>query len=202
MRLFDSFLSTLGFAEAHTEELGSQASFRSKWKVFLFNQTNYLAPIQRTGAARNNRYFARSWRIIYPTKLNIEGALRLAGPATDFGASAAVPVGGPGHVRTSTIPPAYGRSLASLAPGFAGVTTLRMALFEKRYHIGTMSTFLTVLLVLAMLGVLGVLGVGVATMIRGGNPRLSNKMMQLRVVMQGAALLILALLMLLAAGGR
>ena len=93
-------------------------------------------------------------------------------------------------------------SLVALAPGFAGVTTLRMALFEKRYHIGTMSTFLTVLLVLAMLGVLGVLGVGVATMIRGGNPRLSNKMMQLRVVMQGAALLILALLMLLAAGGR
>ena len=78
---------------------------------------------------------------------------------------------------------------------------MRMALSEKRYHIGTMSTFLTVLLVLAMLGVLGVLGVGVATMIRGGNPRLSNKMMQLRVVMQGAALLILALLM-LAAGGR
>jgi hypothetical protein len=65
-----------------------------------------------------------------------------------------------------------------------------------------MSTFLTVLLVLAMLGVLGVLGVGVVTMIRGGNPRLSNKMMQMRVIMQGAALLILAPLMLLAAGGR
>ncbi len=61
-----------------------------------------------------------------------------------------------------------------------------------------MSTFLTVLLVLAMLGVLGVLGVGVATMIRGGNPRLSNRMMQARVVMQGVALLLLALLMLLA----
>jgi hypothetical protein len=53
-----------------------------------------------------------------------------------------------------------------------------------------------------MLGVLGVLGVGVATMIRGGNPRLSNKMMQMRVGMQAAALLILGLLMLLAAGGH
>jgi len=61
-----------------------------------------------------------------------------------------------------------------------------------------MTTFLTLLLVLAMLGVLGVLGMGVATMIRGGNPRLSNRFMQARVVMQGVALLVLALLMLLA----
>src|SRR5205085_4221018 len=66
-----------------------------------------------------------------------------------------------------------------------------------RYHIRAMSTFLTVLLVLAMLGVLGVLGVGVATMIRGGNPRLSNKLMQGRVVMQAVALVLLALLMML-----
>ena len=61
-----------------------------------------------------------------------------------------------------------------------------------------MSTFLTLLLVLAMLGVLGVLGMGVATMIRGGNPRLSNRFMQARVAMQAAALVLLALLMLLA----
>jgi NADH:ubiquinone oxidoreductase subunit 6 (subunit J) len=65
-----------------------------------------------------------------------------------------------------------------------------------------MTTFLTGLLVVAMLGVLGVLGVGVATMIRGGNPRLSNKMMQARVVMQAVALALLALLMMLAAGGH
>lgn len=64
-----------------------------------------------------------------------------------------------------------------------------------------MTTFLTVLLVLAMLGVLGVLGFGVVTMIRGGNPRLSNKLMQGRVAFQAAALVLLALLMLLA-GGR
>ncbi len=60
-----------------------------------------------------------------------------------------------------------------------------------------MTTFLTILLVLAMLGVLGVLGAGVATMIRGGNSRRSNKLMQARVVMQGIALLVLALLMML-----
>ncbi len=60
-----------------------------------------------------------------------------------------------------------------------------------------MSTFLTVLLVLAMLGVLGVLGVGVVTMIRGGDPRLSNKLMQSRVILQGVALVVLGLLMLL-----
>ena len=65
-----------------------------------------------------------------------------------------------------------------------------------------MTSFLTVLLVLAMLGVLGVLGVGVATMLRGGNPRMSNKLMQARVVMQGVALLVLALLMMMAAGGH
>jgi len=60
-----------------------------------------------------------------------------------------------------------------------------------------MTTFLTILLVFAMLGVLGILGVGVATMIRGGNSRRSNKLMQARVVMQGIALLVLALLMML-----
>ena len=65
-----------------------------------------------------------------------------------------------------------------------------------------MTTFLTILLALAMLGVLGVLGMGVATMIRGGNPRLSNKMMQMRVVMQGVALLVLVLLMLMAGTGH
>src|SRR5271155_5545255 len=68
---------------------------------------------------------------------------------------------------------------------------------RKRYHIAAMTTFLTLLLVLAMLGVLGVLGMGVATMIRGGDPRRSNKLMQARVVMQGVALLVLALLMML-----
>jgi hypothetical protein len=62
-----------------------------------------------------------------------------------------------------------------------------------------MRVFLTVILVLAMVGVLIALGVGVATMIKGGNPRRSNKMMQMRVVMQAVALLVLGLLMAMAA---
>ena len=60
-----------------------------------------------------------------------------------------------------------------------------------------MKTFLTVLLVLALIATLGVLLVGVVGMIRGGDPRRSNKMMRMRVVMQGVALAILAALMLL-----
>ena len=61
-----------------------------------------------------------------------------------------------------------------------------------------MGVFLTVILVLAMVGVLIALGVGVATMIKGGNPRRSNKMMQMRVVMQAVALVVLAILMMMA----
>ena len=61
-----------------------------------------------------------------------------------------------------------------------------------------MRVFLTVILVLAMVGVLIALGVGVATMIKGGNPQRSNKMMQLRVVMQAVALLALAAMMMMA----
>jgi NADH:ubiquinone oxidoreductase subunit 6 (subunit J) len=60
-----------------------------------------------------------------------------------------------------------------------------------------MTSFVTVLLVLALVGVLGVLLTGVVTMLRGGNPRRSNKLMQARVIMQGLALLLLAILMLL-----
>ena len=60
-----------------------------------------------------------------------------------------------------------------------------------------MTSFVTILLVLALIGVLAVLLTGVPTMLRGGNPRRSNKLMQARVIMQGLALLLLAILMLL-----
>jgi len=60
-----------------------------------------------------------------------------------------------------------------------------------------MSLFVTILLGLAMLGVLTVLGFGVASMLCGGDPRRSNRLMQARVVMQGLALLLLAILLLL-----
>ena len=61
-----------------------------------------------------------------------------------------------------------------------------------------MHVFLTVILVFAMLGVLGALGFGVATMLKGGNPRRSNKLMQMRVIMQAVALVVLAILMMMA----
>jgi Hypoxia induced protein conserved region len=67
-----------------------------------------------------------------------------------------------------------------------------------RSHIPAMTVFLTILLVLAMLGALTVLGFGVASLLRGGDPRRSNKLMQSRVVMQALALVLLAMLMLLA----
>lgn len=63
-----------------------------------------------------------------------------------------------------------------------------------------MTTFFTVLLVLALVAVLGVLGAGVVTMIRGNNPRLSNRLMQGRVMFQALALVLLAILMMMAAG--
>jgi ABC-type Na+ efflux pump permease subunit len=60
-----------------------------------------------------------------------------------------------------------------------------------------MEHILPVLFVVAMLGVLGVLAMGVISMVRGGDPRRSNKLMQSRVVLQGIALLIFALFMML-----
>jgi hypothetical protein len=60
-----------------------------------------------------------------------------------------------------------------------------------------MRVFLTILLCLALAGVLAILGAGVVTIVRGGNPRRSNKLMQARVIMQGIALLILAILMMM-----
>ncbi|HEY1798611.1 MAG TPA: twin transmembrane helix small protein [Stellaceae bacterium] len=61
-----------------------------------------------------------------------------------------------------------------------------------------MRVFLTVLLCLALAGVLAILGAGLVTIVRGGNPQRSNKLMQARVIMQAVALVILGLLMMLA----
>jgi hypothetical protein len=54
-----------------------------------------------------------------------------------------------------------------------------------------------ILVLLAMLGALGALGLGVINMARGGSPRRSNRLMVSRVVLQGLALLLFALFMLL-----
>ncbi len=59
-----------------------------------------------------------------------------------------------------------------------------------------MITFLTILVAVAMLATLGVLLVGIIGMVRGGgDPARSNRLMRYRVLLQGAALLLFALLM-------
>jgi ABC-type Na+ efflux pump permease subunit len=60
-----------------------------------------------------------------------------------------------------------------------------------------MEYLLPILVVLAMLGALGVLALGVFSMARGGDPRRSNKLMQSRVILQGIAILLFAIFMLL-----
>jgi len=64
-------------------------------------------------------------------------------------------------------------------------------------YIGLMEYVLPVLVVLAMLGALGALALGVFSMARGGDPRRSNKLMQSRVILQGLAILLFAIFMLL-----
>ena len=54
-----------------------------------------------------------------------------------------------------------------------------------------------ILVLIAMLAVLGVLMLGVINMARGGDPRRSQKLMRSRVVLQGLALLLFAIFMLL-----
>jgi ABC-type Na+ efflux pump permease subunit len=58
-----------------------------------------------------------------------------------------------------------------------------------------MEVILPIFMVIAMLGVLGALALGVISMVRGNDPRRSNKLMQYRVLLQGAALLLFAIFM-------
>jgi Hypoxia induced protein conserved region len=58
-----------------------------------------------------------------------------------------------------------------------------------------MHAVLTVLVGILMLATLGVLIAGMVGMVRDSNPRRSNKLMQLRVLLQGAALLLFIILM-------
>ena len=58
-----------------------------------------------------------------------------------------------------------------------------------------MHGFLSVLVGLLLLSVLGVLVAGMVGMVRGGDPHRSTKLMQWRLLLQGAALLLLALMM-------
>lgn len=60
-----------------------------------------------------------------------------------------------------------------------------------------MKFVLPVLVVIAMLATLGTLFLGIISMARGDNPRRSNKLMQSRVLLQGLALILFAIFMLL-----
>jgi hypothetical protein len=56
-------------------------------------------------------------------------------------------------------------------------------------------TFLEILVAALMLGTVGVLFAGLFGMVRGGDGQRSNALMRWRIVLQGAALLMFALLM-------
>lgn len=58
-----------------------------------------------------------------------------------------------------------------------------------------MKTFLIILVALLMFATLGVLIAGLVGVVRGGDPRRSNRLMRWRVILQAAALLLFALLM-------
>jgi hypothetical protein len=61
--------------------------------------------------------------------------------------------------------------------------------------VSAVKTFLTILIGLLMLGTLGVLFAGLFGLVRGNDPSRSNTLMRWRVILQGAALLLFALLM-------
>lgn len=57
-----------------------------------------------------------------------------------------------------------------------------------------MHVFLNVLIGILMLATLGVLVAGMVGLVRDGDPRRSNRLMQWRVVLQGAAILLFAIM--------
>lgn len=67
-------------------------------------------------------------------------------------------------------------------------------------YVAAMKILLMILAALAMLATLGVLFAGLIGMARGNDPMRSNMFMRWRVLLQAAAIAIVALLMLLARG--
>lgn len=63
-------------------------------------------------------------------------------------------------------------------------------------YIGMMDTVFVILVGLAMAATLVALFAGILTMAKGGNPRASNRLMQSRVLLQGLAIALFAILML------
>jgi hypothetical protein len=70
------------------------------------------------------------------------------------------------------------------------------AILRRRVYLAPMKTFLEILVGVLMLGTVGVLFAGLFGLIHGGgDPARSNRLMRWRVLLQGAALLLFALLM-------
>ena len=63
-----------------------------------------------------------------------------------------------------------------------------------------MKTFFTIAIALCLLAVLGTLVMGLVQMVRGNDPRKSNKLMQQRVLFQGIALVLFAFFLFLMKG--
>lgn len=64
-------------------------------------------------------------------------------------------------------------------------------------YIERMQYVLPALVVIAMLATLGTLFLGIISMAKGGNPQHSNKLMRSRVLLQGAALVLFVIFMLI-----
>jgi hypothetical protein len=64
-------------------------------------------------------------------------------------------------------------------------------------YIERMQFVLPVMVVIAMLATLGTLLFGILNMAKGGNPQRSNKLMRMRIWLQGAALLLFVIFMML-----
>ena len=63
-----------------------------------------------------------------------------------------------------------------------------------------MQTFFTIAIALCLVAVLGTLVMGLVQMVRGNDPRKSNKLMQQRVLFQGIALALFALFLFMMKG--
>jgi hypothetical protein len=63
-----------------------------------------------------------------------------------------------------------------------------------------MQTFFTIAIALCLLAVLGTLVMGLVQMVRGNDPRKSNKLMQQRVLFQGIALVLFAIFLFMMKG--
>jgi ABC-type Na+ efflux pump permease subunit len=87
-------------------------------------------------------------------------------------------------------------SIWLLRPGVSAKSEDDAPASRTRY-IETMQYVLPALVVIAMLATLGTLFLGIISMAKGGNPQRSNKLMRSRVLLQGAALILFVIFMLI-----